>query len=302
VDKPNSKSLAIFKSNDAKARYVAAYDAALRRWPVPYEELNLPTRLGATHIIASGQQYAPPLVLLPCFMGTATVWRPNVEALSHHFRIYAVDVIGQAGKSAASRSIRNRRDFAGWFTDLLDALSIARTSIIGNSFGGFLALNQASLTPERVDRVVLISPAGIFVSFWRHIIYSTLLNAFSRLTKKERVAGIAAYLGRDVRFDPSDAEWVNMMEVTMSEMRMRGVRAVMPAVFSRAELAAIRAPTLLLIGGNEAIYNPHTTLRRAQDRMPGLGAEIVPGAHHIAAMAKPDYINERIVRFLQRST
>jgi len=34
--------------------------------------------------------------------------------------------------------------------------------------------------------------------------------------------------------------------------------------------------------------------------MPGLEGEIVPNAHHIAAMAKPDEVNERIIQFLQR--
>src|SRR5258706_10140632 len=101
-----------FKSEAGRARYASAYDAGLRDWPVAYEAIDVPTRLGTTHVIASGAPTAPPLVLLSSFAGAATVWRRNVATLSAHFRIYAVDVIGQPGKSVASRRLRSRRDYA----------------------------------------------------------------------------------------------------------------------------------------------------------------------------------------------
>jgi pimeloyl-ACP methyl ester carboxylesterase len=231
--------------------------------------------------------------------GSATVWRPNVEGLSRHFRTYAVDVIGQAGKSVASRRTRNRHDAAGWFTDLLDALGIERTSIVGNSYGGFLALNQASLTPDRVDRVVLISPAGTFVRLPWTFFYKILLLV---LTRNTRTPDIANLLGTDVTFAPGDAPWRAQISLAMSGARFsRPPNVVPPLVFNTTELRAIRAPTLLLIGDKETLYEPHAALKRALDRMPGLTGEIVPDAHHIAAMAQPEYVNDRIVRFLNRS-
>jgi pimeloyl-ACP methyl ester carboxylesterase len=291
----------MFKSDAARTRYMAAYDAMLRDWPVAYEELDLPTRLGTTHVIASGPLDAPPLVMLPCWQGTATVWRPNVEGLSQHFRIYAVDVIGQPGKSVANRRIRSRRDYADWFTDLLDGLGVQRTSIVGNSYGGFLALSQASLTPERVDRVVLISPSGTFVSYiWKHL-YVMLRMGFWQLTRNKHGADVFSFFFRNIQFDPRDAGWLALMALAVSESRMRDASGIVPTVFAKAELRGIRARTLMLVGDEEVIYEPYATLRRARDRMPGLEGDIVANAHHIAAMAKPDDINARIKQFLQRS-
>ena len=43
-----------FKTPQGEARFVAAYDAALKLWPVPYEQLDIPTRFGMTHIVAAG--------------------------------------------------------------------------------------------------------------------------------------------------------------------------------------------------------------------------------------------------------
>jgi pimeloyl-ACP methyl ester carboxylesterase len=298
-----SNALPMFKSDEGRARYMAAYDAVLRDWPVPFEELDVPTRLGPTHVIASGSPDAPPLVLLPSLAASATVWRLNVAELSLHYRTYAIDVIGQPGKSVATRRIRSRREFAGWLADVLDALGVERTSIVGCSFGGFLALNQASLTPERVDRVVLISPAGTFVGLsWKfHYVMrirGPIRKLVRRITGSTRAPSLADLQGRTAR-PPGDANWSALMSVMMSESARMSV--ISPAVFTRAQLRAIRAPTLLLIGDKERLYEPRATLKLALERMPRLEGAIVPDADHIAAMAQPRDVNERIIGFLQRN-
>jgi pimeloyl-ACP methyl ester carboxylesterase len=294
-----SKTLPAFKSDDGKARYIAAYDAALGDWPVPYQDIDVPTRLGPTHVVASGAPDAPPLLLLPSFAGTAVVWRLNAEGLSRHFRIYAIDVIGQPGKSEAIRPLRSRRDYASWLVDLLDGLGVRRASVVGCSFGGFLAVNQAVMTPDRVERVVLISPAGTFASQYWKLTYAMRIRApavrlLRRLTGKKRAPSLADLGPRRL---PRDAKWAALIGVAMAERAK--VSVTNATVFSRAQLRAIRAPTLLLIGDKETLYEPHAMLKLAQMRMPGLQGAILPDADHIAAMAQPDDVNARIVGFLQ---
>ncbi len=55
----------VFKSPEGEAEYQAAYDATLSAWPVPSKSIFVPTRAGLTHVLASGPEDAPPLVLLP---------------------------------------------------------------------------------------------------------------------------------------------------------------------------------------------------------------------------------------------
>ncbi len=50
--------LPAFKDPHSRARYMAAYDAALAEWPVPCTEFDVPTRFGSTHVIASGPPHA----------------------------------------------------------------------------------------------------------------------------------------------------------------------------------------------------------------------------------------------------
>ena len=53
-----------FKTPEGEAAYLAAYEAAMKLWPVPYEEIEIPGRFGITHVVVTGPKDAPPLVLL----------------------------------------------------------------------------------------------------------------------------------------------------------------------------------------------------------------------------------------------
>ncbi|MGH8081904.1 MAG: alpha/beta fold hydrolase [Lysobacter sp.] len=286
-----------FHDEAARERYFAAYDAALSEWPVPYQALDIATSLGTTHVIASGPADAPPLLLLPSFAGTALAWRLNVAELSRHYRTYAVDVIGQAGKSWTPRRLRDRHEYARWLSDLLDGLGVQRTSIVGCSFGAFLALNQASLTPDRVERVVMISPVGTFASQWWKLTYSArikrpIVTWLRRVSGRQRAPSMA-----DLGMRPRDTVWSGLMAVTMRSFS--AVTVINPPVFGRRELRAIRAPALLLIGDAERLYSAQAMLDLARKRMPALQGAVVAGADHIAAMAQPEDVDGRILRFLQ---
>ena len=296
------KTLPRFKSDESRARYLAAYNAALADWPVPYEEFDIPTSFGCTHVIAAGANNAPALVLLPSFAASATVWRLNFLELSAHFRLYAIDVLGQPGQSLANQRLRNRRQYARWLLQVFDALALGRPSIVGCSFGGFLALNQALETPDRVRRVVLISPVGTFQSqYWKLFfamrVRAPLRKLSRRLKGNTRPPSLSDLRAKNAVAMPRDAKWAVQIGVTMSEKPE--VSIINPSVFSNTQLRSISAPTLLLIGENETLYPAYETLRLAQERMPQLKGAIVPGADHIAAMAQPEEVNTCIIEFLR---
>jgi hypothetical protein len=95
--------------------------------------------------------------------------------------------------------------------------------------------------------VVLIDPAGTFVGLSWKFCYAMLIKApILRLMRPGRPRDITDFLGNDPPLRSSDASWVALMSVTMSESARPNT--VSPIVFSESELQAIRAPTLLLIG------------------------------------------------------
>jgi pimeloyl-ACP methyl ester carboxylesterase len=152
-----------FKSPKAEARYMAIYDAFLQKWPVPYVSYDIPGRFGCTHLVASGPKNAPALFLLHGSRATLTMWWANIADLSTDYRVYAVDIMGQPGKSIPNPSFTKRADLIPWLTELLDTLKIEKASLVGQSYGGWFALNYAIHVPQRVNKIALLSPAASFL-------------------------------------------------------------------------------------------------------------------------------------------
>jgi pimeloyl-ACP methyl ester carboxylesterase len=281
--------ISVFRSPENEAEYAAAYATALKQWPVPYEDLFVPTRFGDTHLIASGPTDGAPLVLFQPAGCGAAIWYRNVGPLSQRFRTYAVDTISEVNLSVLTRSIRGRQDFADWAADLFDGLQIERADIVGNSFGGFVAASMALYRPERVKKMVLISPAATFVQMWAlYWHYSpAYLSGSQELIRK-------AYDWIWQGF-PKDDCITRLRDIT----RRSGLpRHGPPSVFSDDDLRLIRAPSLLLIGDHEVIYRPVAAMRRAVRLVPGLKAEIVPDANHNAQYTAADWVNAKILDYL----
>lgn len=88
-------------------------------------------------------------------------WRLTMPALSERFRVLAPDILGFG---YTERPPAVRYDLEAWTAHLvgfLDALALDRVSVVGNSFGGALALSLATRHPERVNRLVLMGSVGV---------------------------------------------------------------------------------------------------------------------------------------------
>ena len=129
----------VYKSAEGERAVRERYLEILKYWPVPNRQLRVPTREGETFIIACGDENAPPLLLLHGSVMNSAMWVGDVAALAPHFRIYAVDIIGDAGLSAPSRPKFASDAHALWLDDVMHALSLTRTSVVGVSLGGWLA-------------------------------------------------------------------------------------------------------------------------------------------------------------------
>jgi pimeloyl-ACP methyl ester carboxylesterase len=151
----------IYKSAAGEQAIMAWYDAALTRWPVPYTTLTVPTRHGQTFIIASGEESAPPLVLLHGAGSNSTIWAGDVTDYSRRYRVLAVDLLGEPGKSAPNRPRWDGPAYAEWLEDVFIALKLKAVTIIGLSQGAWTGLKFAVYQPERVKALVVLSPGGI---------------------------------------------------------------------------------------------------------------------------------------------
>ncbi|MEX2486069.1 MAG: hypothetical protein WD377_00485 [Nitriliruptoraceae bacterium] len=98
--------VAAFRSVGARERFNALYDrAVVELWPVPSEELDVPTSFGTTRIRRSGTGAGAPLLLLHGNSGTSVGWFTVVGPLAATHEVLAVDVIGTVGRSVQATLI-----------------------------------------------------------------------------------------------------------------------------------------------------------------------------------------------------
>ncbi len=289
--------LPVFTSPQGKSETLQAYQNVLAQWPVPYTELDVPTRFGETHVIASGPEGAPPVVLLHALFATATAWYRNVDALSQHYRTYAVDVIGEANKSRPSQPIKSLDDFLAWFTELIDSLGIDQMYLVGNSYGGFTAAYYAMHLPERIRKLVLIGPVATFHGvrpFYMNMFIPKMFYLFMPWLPGRRRAMQKAVDWMHAGL-PVDPAWQALFTLQMEHGS--NTSQVFPRLYTAEELAQIKAPTLLLLGDREQIYPAEEASQAAQSLMPGIQVQIIPEAHHITALAQPELVNASLLKF-----
>src|ERR1700722_6585370 len=120
----------IYWSNSGKLRTEEQYRLLLKEWPIAFEQFHFPTSQGETCVLVCGSTSAPPLVLLHGGMCNSLMWMAYVQAWAAHFRIYAVDTIGDPGFSAPSRPSFKTDEHARWLDDVWSALALVRASVV----------------------------------------------------------------------------------------------------------------------------------------------------------------------------
>ncbi len=285
--------ISVFKSPEGEIRNLAAYDCVLSQWPVSYEEVEVPTQFGTTHLIACGPNSGKPLILLHGQDSSAISWIYNVAELSRAFRVYALDTIGDIGKSKPTHQPNSREEYAQWMLEVFDQLKIEKADLVGLSYGGFLATNFALAYPERVNRIGLLSPGipnfGPPTLQWAN--YGMPMMFFpSRSTIKRFISGISLK-----GYSPEDPVHEQMI---IGIMNMRKVSFMRP-VFTEEEFKRMQMPVLLLIGDHEIMYAPQKALTNAARLIPGLQAELIPHASHMLNRDQAEMINARLLHFLK---
>jgi len=224
---------------------------------------------------ASGES-GQALVLLPGMMGTSLSWYPHVAVLAERHRVYAVDTIGEPGRSRQTAPVLTNDDCARWLTDVLDGLGLGQVRFAGVSRGGWLALNLAIREPARVAGVIAIEPAGFALIGYGFILWS--LGEMIRWLRPRNPGDIRRVL-RPLLFGG------------------RKYRAHHPPqhLFTDDELRAIIAPTRIVLAERSVIHPAREVAARIGPLNPLVEVEVVPRATHALSLQRPELVTERIL-------
>ncbi len=284
----------MFKSEKARAVIAAAYERFLGDVPGAKSSRTVSTRHGDTHVLVAGRADAPPLVLVHGALASSAHATAELGPLLERHRVYAPDVIGQSVKSADARVDLDGPAYGEWLVDVLDGLGLERPVVYGISWGGFVSLKLAVLAPERIDKLVLLVPAGIVSgSAWQGLTQVGLPLALYRMFPSE--ARLRRFVGAMV--STVDDAWVGYFGEALQSYKL-DIRT--PPLFEPAALAGFKRPTLVFAAEKDLSFPGAAMIERISALIPHAETELLEGSRHApptdAAFRRR--MADRIARFL----
>lgn len=281
-----------WRSDAAEQRFRAVEDQLWRgRWPDPPEALDIDTRWGVTRVYrwdGEGQ----PVVLFHGMGGTSIMWGAFVEGLAPR-PVYAVDTLGDVGRSVQRSAFDGAGDIAEWVDQTLAGLELDAAHLVGNSYGAWLALNAARRAPSRVLSISLLDPAGMAPISYRFLVWGAQVF-------------LAAFMPGPVRRLAAKRLGMPLLEDKRIMRMAFGGQVNHPfrlpiETLTDADLRHVDVPTLLLVGEKSEIYRPLEVLERARQHMPKVTAALIPGVGHALPVDPKADAPARVRAFLDRS-
>jgi pimeloyl-ACP methyl ester carboxylesterase len=242
----------------------------------------------------------PPVVFMHGAYGLT--WDPFLEGLSKSHTVFAPEHPGTTpGYPDAIAPIDNLWDLVLYYYELFDALGLDPPGVIGHSFGGMVAAEVAATCPDRVGKLVLIDPIGL----WRddHPVRNWMMTPMSDLPK---------YL-----FADENGPLAQMMKAATSSAMQNGGEAAVEGMIQmmwslactakfvwpipdkglKKRLHRIKAPTLILWGKQDGL-NPPVYAEEFGSRIKGSRVEMIDNAGHVPHLEQMAKVSELIEGFL----
>ena len=249
-----------------------------------------------------------PVVLFHGIGEFIEVWWQNVDPLSEHYQVYAMDLPGHgmSDKPAIDYNLAFATDFAIGFAQ---ALGIGHASLVGHSLGGLVAMSIAINYPEKVDKLVLVDSSGLTdeVSLLYRLCCFPLLGEL--IVEPTIKAGIRHGMKR--AFYNPDLVTEEMVDRDYRFMKMPGAKRAMlsmlrhgvnlsgpnPEVVMLDKLHLIKAPTLLIHGTRDKV-TPFKYARNACKLIPNARLKAIKKCGHCPYIEKASEFNEAVIAFL----
>ncbi len=243
------------------------------------------------HVRDTGPRDAPAVILLHGFGSSLHTWDAWAVDLERDHRVVRYDLPGfgltgpdPSGDYTDARSI-------AILIALMDRLGLARTSLVGHSMGGRIAWTAAAMHPERIDRLVLVSPDGFAspdIGYGATPHVPPLMRALPYVLPSAMLRGslAAAYADKSVLTEKLFTRYRDMMlapGVRQAIVQRMGQQVLVDPV---PLLRTIQAPTLLLWGQQDGMI-PFSNAADYQRALPHATLSPLPGVGHIPQEEAP---------------
>jgi 2-hydroxy-6-oxonona-2,4-dienedioate hydrolase len=235
------------------------------------------------------------LILLHGIGASAERWSHVIPTLSKYFHLIIPDIIGfgYSDKPAVEYTMDFFIDF---FKVFLDNLSISKSSIIGSSFGGHIATEFSIRFNHMVEKLVLVSPAGMmktstptldrYIMAALYPVYEHVYEAFREMAYES-----------DAVSEQIVMDFVNRMRLTNAKYAfMSTVLGIRYAPKLNGRLSKIIAPTLLVWGEQDKMIP--LQYAKEYDEIPKSELVVVKDCGHTPYVENPMMFNKIVLKFL----
>ena len=251
------------------------------------------------------------ILLLHGLAGNSLTWHDVMPGLAEHHDVIAPDLLGH-GESAKPMGDYSLGAMASGLRDLLAMLAVDRATIVGQSFGGGVAMQLAYQHPELCDRMVLVGSGGL----GREV--SWLLRLLTLPGAEQLMPlifpGFLAHRGDDVgqflhnrglRAPLLSEMWRAYSSLAGAENRKAFVRTMRGVIepggqsvsaLDRLYLAS-HVPTLIVWGDDDRII-PVAHAHTAHEAISGSRLEILDGVGHFPQAEAPERFVEVLLDFM----
>jgi len=239
----------------------------------------------------------PVVTLSHSLASDLTMWDGLAAALADRYTVLRYDTRGH-GATAAPDGAYSFAQLVGDVAGLLDALNIERTHFVGLSMGGMIAQHFALAHPGRLDKLVIASSSSRTPPEARAIWDERIAVARDQGMQ----AHVEATLGRwfTASWRASHPEVMARIGALITATPVAGYAGCGAAICDldlTDKLAAVRVPTLVLVGADDPGTPPALSEAIAR-AIPGARLEIVPAASHLLNIEQAATFNRLVGDFL----
>jgi len=253
----------------------------------------------------------PPVVFVHGLGGSWQNWLENLPATAEAgYRAIAVDLPG-FGASEMPREKSSISGYGRWVDSLCDALGTGPVALVGNSMGGVIGCEVAIKFPPRVERLVLVSAAGITIEHQRNDAVMGTLYRTERISKflATWLAAHAEGLSTRPRLRKALLRFVMAHPdrlpgpLISEQVRGSGKAGFLPALEAltsypiRERLPEVACPTLIVWGADDRLV-PRRDADTFEELIPDSRKVVFEDTGHVAMLERPARFNRLVLDFL----
>lgn len=229
---------------------------------------------------------------------------PQIADLSADYRCVTIDWRGQGGSSACARGY-DMDTLSADAVALITHLGVAPVHYVGLSMGGFIGQRIAARYPDLVRSLTLLDTSAGPEDPDKAGQYK-MLGAIYRLTgiRPLRKKVMPLMFGPTFLADPAGAPVIGEWERRLGACRRAGISRAVRGVADRApvesEIGSITAPTLIIVGADDAATPVHKS-RRIAELIKDSRLEVIPDSGHTSTLEQPEAVTRLIRDFLTRT-